>query len=287
MPFGGLLTAGVLGGTSLLGGLFGSKAATTAAGQQIAAGDKAAGAVQSGTTQANQTLADFYQKNLAQLQPYLNLGGQGVQGLSTALAPGGPLTQGFGAFTGPSPADVASDPGYQFALSQGQKGIEQSGAAKGLSGGTLKDLAEFTTGAAGQQYNNAYERALQSYNTNFNTFNTGQTNLYNRLLGITDTGQQSAGQSANLGQATAQGTSNNFMNMADILANTYTGQGNAQAAGTVGSANAWTGALAGGANTLASLYGNLYKGNYGAKKAPAAQPPLPGTAQYQALQSWG
>lgn len=237
---------------------------------------------QGNTTQANQTLSDWFQKNIAQLQPYLNLGGQGTNELAGLLAPGGQLTQGFAPFHAPTPADLPNDPGYQFMLQQGQKGIENSAAAKGLdlSGGTLKDLAQFTTGAASTEYNNAFQRALGTYNTNFNTFNTGNTNLYNRLMGITGTGQGATNQAVSSGTTTGLGTSGNLMNLSQILEQLYTGAGNAQAAGTVGSANAWTGAFGGGINTLAQLYGHLYGpgGAYGQK--PTTGPPGSGTDQF-------
>ena len=51
-------------------------------------------------------------------------------------------------------------PGYQFAFSEGQRGIQSSAAARGtlLTGGTLKALAQYGTGLADQTYGEAVNR---------------------------------------------------------------------------------------------------------------------------------
>lgn len=261
MPFGGLLTVGLItAGSGIAQSLIGKSAAGGAANQQVEAADKAIKFGTEQTDKANSTLADFYAKNMDLLKPYLQLGQEGTAGLAQQLAPGGPLTQGYAPFTAPNPMDMAKTPEYQFALSQGTHAIENSAAAKGLdlSGGTLKDLTTFGQGLASNQYQNAFDNALRGYNTNFNTYNTTGTNLYNRLMGITGVGQQADTTAVQSGDNTAQGTSRNYMNLADIVGNLYTDQGNSKAAGTVGGANAVTGAIAGTTNTLAGLYGQIY-----------------------------
>lgn len=61
----------------------------------------------------------------------------------------------------PLDVDVTQDPGYQFRLSEGIKGIENSAAARGtqLSGRNLKDIGRFSQGLASQEYGAAYGRA--------------------------------------------------------------------------------------------------------------------------------
>lgn len=165
-------------------------------------------------------------------------------------AEGLPSTFSYGA------KDFQVDPGYQFALEQGQQAIQRSAAAKGglVSGGALKDLSAYTTGMASQQYGTAYARAQGTYQQNyqnalnkyqqnysnlFNTFETNQQNKYGRLnalagMGLTATGMASqAGQNfaANAGQYTIAG-------------------GNALAAGTVGGTNALTSGIAGASNAV-------------------------------------
>ena len=243
MPFGGLLSAGILGGTSLLSGLFGSSAATKASQQQIAAIQQAIEAAKGQTSNANSSLSDWYNKNIQQLSPYLSLGQTGATQLAN-LSP----------FAAPNMADVANTPEYQFAEQQGTKATQDAMAASGgaMGGGAAKSLSQFNQGLASQQYQNAYNNALSTYGTNLN-----------KIMGEVVSGQQSASQAASMGAQVGSQTSGNYMNLADLLTSAYTGQGNAKAAGTVGSANAWTGALSGGANTLASLYGNLYGPNGG------------------------
>ena len=110
---------------------------------------------------------------------------------------------------------MMDDPGFKFALEQAQQAIERSAAAKGtlMTGGTLKELAGFTTGAA-----------LQGYG-----------DYWNRLAGLASMGGNAA--SGYAGNAT------------DLI----TGAGNAQAAGQVGAGNAWSNAVTNIGNTGSSL----------------------------------
>lgn len=117
-------------------------------------------------------------------------------------------------------ADYQADPGYAFRMSEGQKALERSQAARGniMSGQAMKDITRFGQDTASQEYGNAYNR-----------YNTNQTNLYNRLAGISGTGQTSANTLANTGAS-----------MANNISNTLESAGAAQAAGIVGQGNAWT-----------------------------------------------
>lgn len=71
-------------------------------------------------------------------------------------------------FTGPTAADMAADPGYQFRLKQGTGAIEASAAARGTlrSGQTMRDLASYGQDLASQEYGNVYNRATQNYGIN-------------------------------------------------------------------------------------------------------------------------
>jgi hypothetical protein len=81
-------------------------------------------------------------------------GGQGGAGSGTY---GG--APGFN-FTAPSWQEAMSDPGYQFALQQGNKSLQGSAAAGGVlrTSGTLKDLMSYGQDMATQQYGNVYNR---------------------------------------------------------------------------------------------------------------------------------
>lgn len=69
-----------------------------------------------------------------------------------------------GSFGEPSAEEAMNSPGVQFALGEAQKAIERSAASKGtlLTGGTLKALAGYETGLAGQLYGDVFNRRLQA-----------------------------------------------------------------------------------------------------------------------------
>jgi len=73
---------------------------------------------------------------------------------------------------------------------------------------------------------------MNENNQQFNQYQTQNQNIYNRLAGL-----------AQLGQNAASNTGMTGAGMASGIANTITGAGNAQAAGTMGTANAITGGL--------------------------------------------
>lgn len=112
-------------------------------------------------------------------------------------------------------------PGYQFQLDQGKQALMNSQAAGNgsLTGAAMKALIGYNQGMANTAYNDA-----------FNQYQTQNQNIYNRLAGLAQLGQNAA---ANTGMAGA--------GMASGIANTITGAGNAAAAGQIGQANAYAG----------------------------------------------
>ncbi len=130
--------------------------------------------------------------------------------------------------------DYLEDPGYQFRLQQGEQAINRAAAAAGRydSGRALKDLNEFNSGLASQEFGNAYNR-----------WNNDQTNIFNRLSGVAGTGQQATNQLAHYGA-----------NMTNNIAGNIVGAGNAAAAGQMGAANAWSGALGNTTNALSQYF---------------------------------
>ena len=125
---------------------------------------------------------------------------------------------GYGSLSTPfSQTNWQQDPGYAFRLAEGQKALERSGAAKGmtLSGAQAKALNSYGQGMASQEYGNAYNR-----------YTTDQTNLYNRLAGVAGTGQTAANQIGNLGANMANQVSGNQMNLGNGLAANYMGTAN-------------------------------------------------------------
>lgn len=199
----------------------------------VGAGASLAGAsAQAGATRdaSNQEMA-MYNKTRADLLPYNKAGQGALNNLTTNIAD----------YTAPISMDEATlqrTPGYQFNLRQGLKSVQNSAAARGLgnSGAALKGAAAYATGLADSTYQNQ-----------FNNTNTNRTNSYNRLMGISQLGENAAAQTGAFGTQTAQ----------SIGANTIQG-GNAIAAGYLGAANS----LNNGVNSYLQ-YNALTSGLYG------------------------
>ena len=122
------------------------------------------------------------------------------------------------------------DPGYQFRLDEGMKGLERSAAARGglLSGATLKGITRYGQDAASQEFTNAFNRYQAERAGTLNPF------------------QSMAGQ----GQSTANTLTNMGMNYANQAGEAYMGAGNARASGYVGQANA----IGGGIGNISNQY---------------------------------
>jgi hypothetical protein len=163
------------------------------------------------------------------------------------------------AFNAPTAEQARQTPGYQFSFDEGMKALNRGAAGKGtlLTGGTLKDATSWAQGNADTNYNNVYNRALNEYQQAYNIYNQNANNQYNRLSGISSTGQNAAA-----------GTGNAASNYANQGSNLLTGAGNATAAGQVGSANAIGGAVSNVGNTAANLA--LYNSIYGQRSNTGA-----------------
>lgn len=222
-----------------------SHAAKSAANTQAAAADR-----------ASQLQMDQFNKMQQNLQPYMQAGQTGMGGLLGILGlPGGSNAGSAGGLAGLlstpfsfDPSKLDQTPGYQFALEQGMKALNNQNSAQGLnqSGAQQKGLLQFATGLANQTYGDQYNRALQQFSANYGL----ASDQANRLAALTGMGQNAA---AGVGNAGLQTGSN--------MANLLTGAANAQAAGQIGSANAMNGALSGISNN-AMLY-SMLRGNGG------------------------
>jgi len=204
---------------------------------------------------------DQYNQTQANLKPYMDLGQSYINPLKDALA-NPMLTQRF---TAPSTADALNAPGYQFTQTQGLKAVQNSAAARGLgvSGAAMKGAANYATGLADSTYNDVFNRALQTFNTNYSS----AANNVNRLQGIVGNGQNAAATNGSLGVAAAGN-----------IGNTLTSGANAVAAGTIGSGNALSGAL-NGIGSSALTYG-LLNNNAAGGGAPASAAMTPGSNGY-------
>ena len=118
-----------------------------------------------------------------------------------------------------------ADPGYAFRLSEGQKALERSAAARGglMSGGALK---------AAQQY--GQEMGSQEYMNAFNRYQTEQQSRLNPLQTLAGVGQTSANQLGTAGQQYGS-------NIGNIGMGVGAAQGNALMAGAQARSSAYQG----------------------------------------------
>lgn len=141
-------------------------------------------------------------------------------------------------FTG---KDLLTDPGYKFGLDQGTMGIERGQASRGnfLSGAAMKELARYNEDYAGTKFNEGFNRARSTWDTNLGAYNQNRNTIYSFLTGQSQLGQNSAAQVGAAGNQTAATVGGNL-----------TGAANAAAAGEVAGSNA----LVSGANSLVNAY---------------------------------
>lgn len=173
-------------GTAVLG------AGVLGAGATIYGASKAADAQTNAATIAANNSKSMFDTTNSNLSPYRDIG-------NTAAAD---LTSRLSDLTSPITMDqktLESTPGYQFNLTQGLKATQNSAAARGLgtSGAALKGAATFATGLADSTYQNQFNNAV-----------TNQTNAFNRLSSLVNTGENAAAQTGVLGNA-AVTTQNN------------------------------------------------------------------------------
>jgi len=213
----------------LIGGAMASSAANKAAKTQAGAAN-----------QATALQREMWQKQLELQKPFYEAGLTGQNALLQYLGLGGDKTAanygaGMQPFTG---ADLATEPGYQFRLSEGVNALNKQAAARGglMSGAALKEAARYGQDYASGEYQNAYNRYWNQRNQ-----------LLNPLQSLLGQAQTSAGTIGQAGQNYATQAGQNMM-----------GAANARASGYVG-----------GANALNQALGSAYK-NY--QNLPANDP---------------
>lgn len=238
---------GVSAAAGLAGSAMSASASKSAADTQAQASENAA-----------QLQNDQWQQTQANLQPYMTFGAGAINPLQSAMGYNSDWSVNSNnilqqQFSAPTADQAAQTPGYQFTLQQGLKATQNSAAARGLatSGAALKGASAYSTGLADSTYNDVYNRALTTFNTNYSS----AANNVNRLSGIVGNGQNAAATNGSLGAAAAGN-----------IGNTLTSGANASAAGTVGSANAISGGLS-SAGSNALTYGLLSNNAAGASTA--------------------
>lgn len=117
----------------------------------------------------------------------------------------------------PGPESVMNEPGYQFGMREGMRGIENSAAARGmgLSGAALRAASRFNSDYAGTRYNDAFNRSQTAFG-----------NRWNRLANLANIGQTSVGQVQQAGQNYANQAGQNMMGAANAQAGAGIARGN-------------------------------------------------------------
>jgi hypothetical protein len=158
--------------------------------------------------EANALQKYMYETTRADYAPWRAAGENALNKL-TGLLNSGQLTSRFS-------GKLDNEPGYQFALKEGQRAIDNSASARGgIGGAALKAGARF-----------AEDNANKFYNDAFNRYQTENMNTYNMLGGVAGVGER-----ANAANAAAGA------NYANQAGNNIIGNGNAQAAARVGIGN--------------------------------------------------
>lgn len=190
----------------------------------------------------------------AGLQPYQTAGSTALDSLTRML-------------TKPATFQFQADPGYQFRLSEGLKTINRQAAAHGAAGGgaTAKAAAQFSSGLASTEYDNAWNRWNTGRQQSINGLSTlagmgeragevsGQFGMtgaqYNAGLG--EQAAQYAGNqwsnatqwAGNSAESAVNRTTTNDLDYANFLANLQLNAGKAKASGQMARAGIWNGFL--------------------------------------------
>lgn len=190
------MTAAAIVGSSLLSANQANKAAQT----QSQAADQSAALQER-----------MFNENVARQKPFYEAGVNALPELVQASK-----------YTPFSMAQFQADPGYGFRLSEGQKALERSAAARGglISGGTLKAAQRYGQDMGSQEYTNAFNRYQQERQARLGPLQslTGMSQTTANTIGAA--GQNMAG---NVGEA--------YMGGANARASGYIGAGNAIAGG--------------------------------------------------------
>jgi hypothetical protein len=192
-----MIPAAILGSS-----LLGSRSAGKAADVQAGAADRAA-----------EVQREMFERNVELNAPFREAG-------ITALNKLTPLATNYTPF---GMDQFQADPGYNFRMSEGMKGLERSAAARGglLSGSMLKGIQRFGQDLGSQEYMNAFNR--------YQTERNAQLNPLQSLAGV---GQTTSSQLGAAGQT-----------MAGNVGQAMGAAGQARASGYMGQANALSGAL--------------------------------------------
>jgi hypothetical protein len=225
-------------GSALVGAYASDKASNT----QADAAERASGVQSAAARYAADLQQKQYEENVARQQPFYQAGVNALPELVSASR-----------YTPFGQEQFQADPGYAFRLSEGQKALDRSAAARGglISGGALKAATRFGQDMGSQEYTNA-----------FNRYQAERQARLGPLQSLTGMGQTTAQQIGAAGAQNASAIGGYGMAGANAAAEGYMGSANARASGYMGTSNALTSGLgtylnySNQQNLLAALKGN-------------------------------
>ena len=211
--------AAAVGGSALVGAYSADRASKT----QSEAAERAAELQAGAARYAADLQQQQYRENVQRQQPFYEAGVNALPELVQASR-----------YTPFGQEQFQADPGYAFRLSEGQKALDRSAAARGglISGGALKAATRFGKEMGSQEYTNAFTRYQQE-----------RAARLNPLQSLTGMGQTTAAGLGAAGQTMASNVGNYGMAGANATAEGYLGAANARASGYMGTSNALTSGL--------------------------------------------
>jgi hypothetical protein len=201
-------------GSAVIGGYSANKAAELQSGAATQAADtQSAAARYAADLQQKQ-----YEENVQRQQPFYQAGVNALPALVQASN-----------YTPFGQDQFQADAGYAFRLSEGQKALERSAAARGglISGGALKAATRYGQDMGSQEYTNAFNR--------YQAERQARLGPLQSLIGM---GQTTANTIGAAGAQNATNIGNYGMAGANATAEGYMGAANARASGYMGTANA-------------------------------------------------
>lgn len=151
------------------------------------------------TNQSNALYKQVYDDSVSAGSPWIQLGQQGVSGLSSQLSG---LTKPF------SYDQFTADPSYQFMQDEAAKAVQRSASAQGslFAPSTAKALQDRATSLASTEYGNAFNRN-QSQNQS----------IYDMLMGVSNVGQNQVAQNTQGGWNYADAVSGNNIGLQNAI----------------------------------------------------------------------
>lgn len=203
-----------------------AKAARGAAGTRSSASKKGQGVLEAGLKDAgkfslrslvdsDKELRNAYKSSRDMLADWRKAGEGAIKYLDAGLESGRFSMDSF---------KFQEDPGYQFRKKEGEEAINRGNAARGnfLSGNALRDLSEFNSGLAADEYGRAWQRGL-----------TSRQQDYNVATGIADRGYDAAVRTADMRTRLGDNLSASDLARGDIRAGLARDLGTVRAGGIV------------------------------------------------------